>query len=145
MKSILKKLSNLFVHTTHIKFIQMIREKGTFKFDFVNFKTKEARSLWVQFTLKDPWFLPHYEKHFGKADIPLAGWLFLYFGISNEGLIYMGDENAKIEGPDGEKYYYASFPNRKAADEYHEQVKKGVNFRILRVIDPDGRSRLVVR
>ena len=145
MKNILKNLSNLFCKLTNRKLIHVAKCHGTFKFDIANFKTKEARSFWVQFSLKNPWLIPHYEKHFSDQDIPLAGWLFLYFSITNEGLLYAGDNKSKITGPNGDKYYFYPFPNRKMADDYHSRIKAGKNFYILRVNRSNNEEKLYVK
>lgn len=114
----------------NIKVVNILRKRFTWKIMYINFRTKEARAIYIQFSLKDPWLIPHYEKHFGKADIPLAGWLFFYIGVVSEGIIYKGDENSKIVDNNGNRYYFKAFDNRKTADWYHNIVKNGGSFNI---------------
>lgn len=135
-------LSNLFCKLTNIRILPVLRKRGTFKISYINFKTYEARALYIQFSLKDPWLLPHYEKHYGKVDIPLAGWLFFYFGVLTEGLVYGGDEDAKLIDKNGNKYYYVPFDTRAEADDYHEKIKNGKKFYISK---NDFKSKIVVR
>ena len=138
---ITKKLSDLVCKLTNVRFLPVIRKRGTFKISYVNFKTNEARALYIQFTLKDPWWLPHYEEHFGSADIPLAGWLFFYVGLLTEGIVYPGDEKAKIIDKDGNRYYYVDM-SREEADDYHKKTKAGKRFYILA---DNLNSRVLVR
>lgn len=136
------RLSNLFCKLTNIRIMPVLRKNGTFKISYVNFKTMEARALYLQFTLKDPWWIPRYEKHFGKADIPLAGWLFFYFGVLTEGIVYPGDEKANIIDANGNRYYYIGFATRAEADDYHKKVTAGEQFDIL---EDKVNSKILVR
>lgn len=42
----------------------------------------KRKIYFLQFTLKDPWFLPRHEKHYKPEilDANIYGWLFFYFG-----------------------------------------------------------------
>lgn len=76
--------------------IDIIRKRFTWNVMKVNFKTKEAYSLYFQFSATDPWWIPRYEPHFGEMDISLYGWLFFYFGRLTEGILYKtNDSDAK--------------------------------------------------
>lgn len=136
------KLSDLFCKLTNIRILPVLRKNGTFKISYVNFRTSEARALYLQFTFKDPWWLPRYEKHFGTADTPLAGWLFFYFGVLTEGIVYPGDEKSLIFDGDGNGYYYIGFATRAEADDYHEKVTAGEKFYILK---DEVNSKILVR
>lgn len=58
--------------------MRILRKRGTFVF------ATKKRAYIIQFSLKDPWLLPHHDPHFGKkADANLWGWLFFYFGWYN--------------------------------------------------------------
>lgn len=48
-------------------------------------QTKEIENVYVQFSLKDPWWIPKYDPNFADGTIPLHGWLFFYFGRSKYG------------------------------------------------------------
>lgn len=141
-----QRLSDLFCKLTNIRILPVLLKKGTFKFSWVNFKTSEARALYVQFSLKDPWLIPHHEEHFGgeNVDIPLSGWLFFYFGALTEGVIYSGDENSILTDAKGDRYYCYKVP-RNIGDNYHLHIKNGDKFDIsvddshiyIRQIDSD--------
>lgn len=127
---ITRKISDLICKLTNIRFLPIVRRGGTFKISYVNFNTSEARALYIQFSLKEPWLIPHREEHYGDIDIPLSGWLFFYFSVLTEGLIYPGDEKAKIVDKDGSKYYFIRM-SRSEADDYHKKTKEGKRFYIL--------------
>lgn len=50
------------------------RERGT----FILFIPKSRIAPFIQFTLKDPFYVPHCEH---KDRWTICGWLFFYFGI----------------------------------------------------------------
>lgn len=53
------------------------RSKATFGIRF----GKSKRMYVLQFTTKEPWFLPKYDREYGEnKNIVLFGWLFVYFG-----------------------------------------------------------------
>lgn len=57
--------------------MKLIRER--FTFGLLSYKTK--RMYVLQFTTKEPWFLPKYDREYGEnKNIVLFGWLFVYFG-----------------------------------------------------------------
>lgn len=129
---IFKKFSDLFCKLTNIRIMPVVRKNGSFKISYANFNTNEARSLYIQFSLKDPWLIPHYEEHFGNIDIPLYGWLFFYFGLLTEGLVYLDDAGTGIKDSKGNNYYYVKFDTRKEADTYHELIKSGRRFKVYK-------------
>lgn len=67
--------------------LQLKRVSHTYGFLYANFKTLEIKSMYFQFSLKDPWLIPHYESESGKSKTPLFGWLFFYVGIATEALL----------------------------------------------------------
>lgn len=104
------------------KILSAKRKNLTWQFIVANFKTKEVRSVYFQFSLKDPWWLPKYDPHFGKADIPLWGWLFFYFGGRKEGMLCeTTNDNAKIIDKNGKKYYFVPVEKIDAGGEKDEK------------------------
>ena len=123
----------------NMKILDVIKKKPVYKIMWVNFKTLECRSMIIQLTFESPWLIPHYDPHFGEADIPLAGWLFFYIGVYTEGIIYPGDDNAKIIGPDGKKHYFYRM-TRDEGDNYHQRIKNGERFEAFPFYSNDGKS-----
>ena len=115
------------------------RKRFTWNFMIANFKTKEVYSFYIQFSLTDPWWLPRYEPHFGKTDIPLYGWLFFYFGRRTEGILYeTTEEDAKITDKRGNKYYLFTTKEREMSDEVRKAVKNRATFDVEETINEDG-------
>lgn len=53
--------------------------KGTVAAIFYNKELDIVNSYFIQFSFKDPWFIPHKEYRFNNGSW-LCGWLFFYFG-----------------------------------------------------------------
>lgn len=101
-----------------------------------NFKPKEAYSIYFQFSLVDPRWFPKYDPHFGKADIPLYGWLFFYFGRQTQGIIYETDSaTAKIQDKNGQKYYVFLLKDRKIKDEVRQAIKAHAKLEVKNIGD----------
>lgn len=110
-----------------------------------DFKTKEVYSFYIQLSLKDPWWLPRYEPHFGKSDVPLYGWLFFYFGRYTEGILYKTTEkDAKIADRHGNKYYLFPAEERKMSDEIRKAVKNRATFNVEETVQEDGTKHLTL-
>lgn len=115
------------------------RRRFTWNIMHVNFKTKEAYSIYFQFSLKDPWWYPKYDKHFGKGDYPLYGWLFFYFGRTTEGIIYeTKDTNTKIKDKNGKHYYLFRLKDREMKDKVRAAVKNKADFEVREDQNEDG-------
>ena len=56
-------------------YLQRIR--GTFGLS----SFKKAKCYFVQFSLKDPWLVPHIDFHAMQDTAVMAGWLFFYVGV----------------------------------------------------------------
>jgi hypothetical protein len=111
----------------------------------VNFKTKEAYSIYFQFSLKDPWLLPKCDKHFGKGDYPLYGWLFFYFGRETEGIIYeTSDVDTKIKDRSGKHYYLFRIKDRDMKDKVRLAVKNKADFEVKIKNNDDGTEDLTL-
>ena len=120
---------------------KIIRERFTFNIMKVNFKTKEVYSVYLQFSLKDPWLFPKYEPHFGTADIPLYGWLFFYFGRYTDGILYeTSDEDAEITDRKNHKYHIFTAKDRTMRDEMRKAVKNKATFDVKESINTNGRK-----
>lgn len=87
MKLIALLFANIVKNREDCLLLEFKQIKHTYGIVYVNFKTLEIKSLYFQASMKDPWFIPHYEREFGSNKIPLAGWLFWYAGCVTEGLI----------------------------------------------------------
>lgn len=125
--------------------LDVVRTRFTWNFMIANFKTKEAYSLYIQFSLTDPWWLPRYEPHLGEIDISLYGWLFFYFGRRTEGILYeTTDENAKIIDKKGFKYRLFTAKDRKMRDKIRKEVKNKSIFDIEETINEDGTKHLTL-
>lgn len=87
----LKLIALLFVqiikHRKDYSLLAFKQKKHTYGIVYVNFKTLEIKSLYFQASLKNPWFIPHYEPSHSPSNLPLAGWLFWYAGCTTECLI----------------------------------------------------------
>lgn len=75
------------------KLIKHVKIRHTHGFLYANFKTLELKLIYFQFSLKDPWLLPHYKRKRNGSDFPLTGWLFFYFGIKTEALLCSIDKD----------------------------------------------------
>ena len=108
----------------NIKILTFKRKRGTFWFNIVNFKTKEAYSLYFQFSLEKPWLIPHYEENYSNLNIPLYGWLFFYFGRESIGFIYETEnKDAKISHKN--KRYYLYTISQELRKDFRKKNKKG--------------------
>ena len=87
MKLIALLFANIIRNREECLLLEFKQIKHTYGIVYVNFKTLEIKSLYFQTSMKDPWFIPHYERESGSSKIPLAGWLFWYVGCMTEGLI----------------------------------------------------------
>lgn len=131
------KLSDLFCKLTNIRLIELGVLKSTVMLQYANFNTREFRSSYIQFSLKDPWLIPHHEDHYGKIDIPLSGWLFFYFGAKTEGFIYQHGNEGGLKDKDGNPYYVKSFDSQDAID-YHKKIVRGSRFKDHIETNEDG-------
>lgn len=62
--------------------------KGTFAIQFFDTDKLYINSYFVQFSFKDPWWIPHTE-HFYNKETNIHGWLFFYFGK----MVVFSDQN----------------------------------------------------
>lgn len=123
--------------------IDIVRKRFTWNFMNANFKTKEVYSIYIQFSITDPWWLPKYEPHFGKEDIPLYGWLFFYFGRRTEGVLYETDNNdAKLTDKNGQKYYLFKTKDREMSDKVRKAIRNKATFDIEETTNEDGTKNL---
>lgn len=123
--------------------IDIVRKRFTWNFMNANFKTKEVYSIYIQFSITDPWWLPKYEPHFGKEDIPLYGWLFFYFGRRTEGVLYETDNNdAKLTDKNGQKYYLFKTKDREMSDKVRKAIRNKATFDIKETANEDGTKNL---
>lgn len=123
--------------------INIVRKRFTWNIMKINFKTKEAYSIYFQFSLKDPWIFPKHEPHFGKTDISLYGWLFFYFGRQTEGILYeTTDKNAKIVDKKDNKYWLFTIKEREMRDKVRESIKNKAMFDVKEIINKDGTKNL---
>lgn len=78
----------------------------------------------IQFTFKNPWFLPKYEDNFaGVEGLRLYGWLFLYFGRLNNGFIYpalSSDDRKRLFDKKGNGWF---FVGRDKIENFDDDVK----------------------
>lgn len=110
-----------------------------------NFKTKEAYSIYIQFSLTDPWWLPRYKPHYSKINIPLCGWLFFYFGRQTEGILYETEESdAKITDKQGQKYYLFTIKDRNIKDRVRKAIKHQAHFEVKIKLNDDGSKDLTL-
>lgn len=64
-----------------MKFVGFERRETTFYAILVNKEATRCEQPFIQFTRKNPWFVPHKEIwRYEKGYIWIAGWLFIYFG-----------------------------------------------------------------
>lgn len=105
------------------------RHRGTFLFAFVNFKTQECYEWYIQFSLKDPWWIPKYDLYFlNDGKWPLAGWLFFYFGRHTRGAIIPRLENEIPEGKKpvidkaGNLYMIYNLPDEELARKFRRTI-----------------------
>ena len=114
------------------KLIQMKRYRCTMGFVYAKFKTLELKSLYIQMSTKDPWWIPHYDPHYGKNNIPLFGWLFFYIGIDTECLLCPIDKydlqilNAKPIEDENCNMYYAATRDEEIIRQHRNCLKHGV-------------------
>lgn len=60
-------------------FLGFLRVGGTFGFSFIS--SGKRYTPFIQFSLVDKWWIPHFEIWRNDAyDTFICGWLFLYFG-----------------------------------------------------------------
>lgn len=123
--------------------IEVQRDGFTWNFMNVNFRTKEAYSIYIQFSLQEPWLFPKYDPHFSNLDIPLYGWLFFYFGRQTEGILYKTeDEDAKFSDLKGNRYHLFIAKERQMKDDIRKAVKKKAIFEVEETIKEDGVKHL---
>lgn len=124
--------------------LKINRSRFTWQIIKVNFKTKEAYTWYIQLSCKSPWLIPRVDRHFSNLDIPLYGWLFLYFGRVTEGVIYETQENdAKIrDKKSGTKYYMFSLNSRKEKDIMRTIIKNYYEWNLEMVQSDNGESHL---
>lgn len=72
------------------KIILFKRERGTFMWWILNKKTNKINNAYIQFSLKNPWWIPKYDSNFLNGKCPLHGWLFFYFGKIEAGELING-------------------------------------------------------
>lgn len=126
-------------------FLHIDRKRFTWNFMMCNFRTKEAYSIYIQFSLTDPWWLPRYDPHYSKIDIPLYGWLFFYFGRRTEGILYETEEpDAKITDKQGQKYYLFVIKDRNIKDRVRQAVKHHAHFEVKVKLNDDGSKDLTL-
>lgn len=69
------------------------RQRGTFMWWILDKQTNEIDNVYIQFSLKNPLWLPKYDPMCCDGRCPLYGWLFFYFGKTAFGQFV----NGKIE------------------------------------------------
>lgn len=72
------------------KIILFKRKRGTFMWWILNRNTNKIDNAYIQFSLKDPWWIPKYNPNFLNGKCPLFGWLFFYFGKTEIGELIDG-------------------------------------------------------
>lgn len=114
----------------NIKILSKGRKRGTFYFNIVNFKTQEVYFLYFQFSLKDMWLIPHYEKEFSKLKMPLYGWLFFYFGRYSVGFVEKSSDNSVriITDKFGNTYHLYNI-NEELRKDFRKCIKLGAKPR----------------
>lgn len=68
----------------NIRILRFRRVRHTYGILYVNFRTLEIRTIYVQFSMKDMWKRPQCKIE-GRSR--LYGWLFIYFGSTIESII----------------------------------------------------------
>lgn len=122
----------------HIKILGVMRKHTTVMVTVVNFKTGEMFSLYFQFSLKHPWWIPRYDPHYGEnLDIPLWGWLCFYFGRETNGFLIpkTGIRNSYTNGKRILVYKHRAYricraKNREWADIFHFLARYRIPVRV---------------
>ena len=119
--------------------VSVKRVKLTWNVLCVNFRTGEVYSVYVHFSLHDPWLFPRYDPHFGSIDVPLCGWLFFYFGRDTEGVVCRTDDaDAPFTDRKGRKYHMLAVKDRHMRDAVRAVVKARVPFHVEYHGNKDG-------
>lgn len=105
------------------------RNRGTFLFLLVNFKTQECYERYFQLSLKDPWWIPKYDpRYLTNENWPLAGWLFFYFGRHTRGAIIPCQESDIPKGKKpivdkaGNLYMLYNLPDEELARRFRRTI-----------------------
>lgn len=115
----------------NIKILDKRKVGHTYGCTIVNFKTQECYDLYFQVSLKDPWLIPRYRREFGKAKMPLYGWLFFYCGRMTRGIVYpinkseISSPNKLLVDKNNRTFALCTVSERKLADQIRETVKTG--------------------
>lgn len=124
------------------------RHRGTFLFAFANFKTQECYEWYVQFSLKDPWWIPRYDPYFlNDGKWPLAGWLFFYFGRHTRGAIIPCLESEIPEGKKpifdkaGKRYMIYNLPDEELARKFRNTI---IRYKCDVEVEKDGDTVTVI-
>ena len=72
------------------KIILFKRKRGTFMWWILNKNTNKINNSYIQFSLKNPWWIPKYNPNFLNGNCPLFWWLFFYFGKNEIGVLIDG-------------------------------------------------------
>lgn len=136
-------MNRLLLRLFNIQIASIHRKRFTFLMNYMNFNTKEFRTVYVQFSLTKPWLLPKYDPTFGKCHMPLYGWLFFYFGAKTEGYLYRIKDGI-ITDKYGNTYYAQSFKNDEGQI-YHRKIKHGAKFSEILEYHEDGTYDITVQ
>ncbi len=120
--------------------LEIKRSRGTIWFVLASFKTKEVYSLYFQFSLQDPWWIPSH-KHIGE--IPLWGWLFFYFGRLTEGVLEEidageSDDKKMIVDRKGNAYAICTISGKQMREKVRSAIRRGAEIHVEKQTWPDG-------
>ena len=97
---------------------------------YVNFRTLELRSFFIQFNMRFPYIIPYYTPEAGTQQYSMISWLFFNFGTCTEGLLSeIAKEdipyvNKVIDGPE-DKLYALMTTNKEFIKKYRYCVRHG--------------------
>lgn len=129
------------------KLLFVKRYRGTFMFAFVNFKTQECYEWYFQFSLKKPWWILKYDPWYLNGKLPLAGWLFFYFGRHTRGAVIPCKQSEISEGKKplvdkaGNLYMIYNLPDETLARKFRRTIRR---YNCNVGIEKDGHNVTVI-
>lgn len=111
-----------------MKILKLDFKGGTFGVTMARPKKQEILTYYVQFSFKNPWWLPKKDSNFADLNVVLYGWLFFYFGYSVSGIL-VPNETGEF-ACNGQMYSVYGI-DKSISLEVHERIKQGYKFNVV--------------